>query len=134
MRSALDARVGMAYYVQTMRHERLLDIASGVAISRAANRKINFRHGCAAFRYDGKIVTAYNEMAMEPQWKAHAEARVCRKIDVSAIVAVVRVGADGNWANSKPCEGCIRCMRRRGVERVLYSIGPNEFGVYVFDR
>jgi len=130
----LTATLRLSIVSLAMRHERLLDIATGVSISRAASRKINFRHGCAALRYDGTIVTAYNEMAMEPQWKAHAEARICRKIDVAAIVAVVRVSASGHWANSKPCDNCMRCMRRRGVQRVLYSIGPDEFGTYVFDR
>jgi pyrimidine deaminase RibD-like protein len=115
-----------------MNYERLLDVATGVAISRAKNRAINFRHGCAALRGDGKIITAYNEMAMEQTWKAHAEARACRKLDIKAVVAVIRITADGKWANSKPCENCFRCMKRKGVERVLYSIRPNEYGTLLF--
>ena len=115
-------------------HEKLLDITTGVAIARSANRKINFRHGCAAERSDGKLIYSYNEMAMERQWKAHAEARICRKIDVGATVAVVRVGANGEWANSKPCKNCAKCMQRMGVKRVYYSIGPDEYAVMILSR
>jgi deoxycytidylate deaminase len=73
-------------------------------------------------------------MAMERQWKAHAEARICRKIDVGATVAVVRVGANGEWANSKPCKNCAKCMQRMGVKRVYYSIGPDEYAVMILSR
>jgi len=113
----------------TMRHERLLDMATGIAVWRAQTREISFKHGAAALRSDGKVVIAYNEKAQAPTWKVHAEARICRKIDVGAIVAVVRIGDKGVWMPSKPCGGCMRCMKRKGVKKVLYSIGKDEYGV-----
>ncbi len=111
--------------------ERLLDMATGIAVWRAQTRELNFKHGAAALRADGKFVTSYNEKAQAPTWKVHAEARICRKIDVGAIVAVVRIGDKGIWMPSKPCGGCMRCMKRKGVEKVYYSIGKDEYGVMV---
>lgn len=111
--------------------ERLLDMATGIAVWRAQTRDISFKHGDAALRADGKLVTAYNEKAQAPTWKVHAEARICRKIDVGAIVAVVRIGDKGVWMPSKPCENCERCMRRKGVKKVFYSIAEGEYGVLI---
>jgi len=104
-------------------------MATGIAIWRANNRNVSFKHGAAAIRADGKFVVSYNERAQSPTWKVHAEARICRKLDVGATVAVVRIGDKGIWMPSKPCSGCMKCMQRKGVKKVLYSIGKEEYGV-----
>lgn len=111
--------------------DRLLEIATGIALWRAETRDISFKHGAAAIRTDGKIVVSYNEKAQAPTWKVHAEARICRKIDVGAVVAVVRVGEGGLWMPSRPCKNCAKCMKRKGVSKVLYSITNGEYGVII---
>jgi len=82
-------------------------------------------------RSDGKIVTGYNQTYLDRHWQSHAESRVCRKLDVGSVVAVVRIGEGNGWRMAKPCASCVRCMKRTGVERVLYSIRENEYGTMV---
>jgi deoxycytidylate deaminase len=48
-----------------------------------------------------------------------------------ASFAVVRIGDKGVWMPSKPCENCERCMRRKGVKKVFYSIAEGEYGVLI---
>lgn len=86
------------------------------------------RHFALAIRADGALVHAVNSRIKEPAWQPHAEARLCRKVDVNAVVYVLRE-AKGEWANSRPCENCQRLMKRKGVKRVYYTIGPSEYGV-----
>ncbi len=113
--------------------DQLLQMATGIALWRAETRDISFKHGAAAIRKDGKFVISYNEKAQAPTWKVHAEARICRKIDVGATVAVVRIGDGGVWMPSKPCKNCAKCMFRKGVSRVLYSIAKDEYGVMILN-
>lgn len=64
---------------------------------------------------------------------AHAEARLAKKLDVGSVVYVARVRCDnGKLAMSKPCPHCERILKNRGVKRVTYTIGENEFGVLEF--
>ena len=39
-----------------------------------------------------------------------------------ATVYVVRIGASGNFAESKPCAHCAAHLRRLAVKRVVYSV------------
>lgn len=110
--------------------EKLLDIATGVALGRLEYRQ-NYNLGAASHRRDGVLVVTYNGTQKAPVWQHHAEARLCRKLTPTALVAVVRVLADGTWAMARPCGGCQTCMRRTGVERVVYSIAPGEYGSMV---
>ncbi len=111
-----------------MKTERLLDLAAGVALSRI-ERTQNFRLGAVGIRgRDGVLVSGYNELAPEPTWQVHAEARLCMKLTPGSVVAVVRLLANGNWAMAKCCHSCERLLRRKGVKTVHYSIAPNEFG------
>lgn len=38
-------------------------------------------------------------------------------------ILVIRVTADGELANSRPCNHCIMTMREMGIRRVFYSDG-----------
>jgi len=112
-----------------MKPRRLLDIATGVALGRL-HHKQKFRLAAVGIRgEDGVIVSSYNGAPSEPEWKHHAESRLCMKLTPDSVVAVVRVHADGTWALGKPCDGCQKCLHRRGVKRVYYTISPGEFGV-----
>lgn len=115
-----------------MKPQRLLDIATGVALGRL-NHKQTFRLGAAGMRKDGVIVVSFNGSPKEPEWQHHAESRLCRKLTPDSVVAVVRVLANGSWAMSRPCDSCQRCLTRMGVKKVFYSIAPNEYGVMALD-
>jgi cytidine deaminase len=115
--------------------ERLLDLATGAALTRVNYKSQHivqhFRLGAAGIRNDGVIVVSYNGCQTAPNWRHHAESRLCRKLTPKSIVAVARVHADGSWAMAKPCKNCEICLRRIGVKRVYYTIAPNEFGTLI---
>ena len=102
----------------------------------------SFIHGCVAIRGDGIIVAASNgAVALSPKDRrgyfgaAHAEFRVCRKIDKGAIVFVVRVGiCNGKLKNAKPCQTCQNTMKKHGVTKVYYSISDTEYGTICFKK
>lgn len=110
-----------------MNPKRLLDIATGAALSRLAQCQ-KWKLGAAGIRKDGVLVTSFNGNPKEPEWTAHAESRLCKKLTPNSVIAVVRVGQGGEWQLAKPCPSCQRCLKRVGVKRVYYSIAPNEYG------
>jgi tRNA(Arg) A34 adenosine deaminase TadA len=87
-----------------------------------------FRVGSIAVRGDGTIVRSYNGNPLAPEPKHHSEARLCRKLDRDATVFVARSLANGMWSMSKPCENCMRAMRRSYVKRIYYTISHMEYG------
>lgn len=113
--------------------ERLLDLATGAALTRLQSKEQHFRLGAAGLRKDGAIVVSYNGAQKEPVWKHHAESRLCRKLTPKSVVAVVRVLADGSWAMARPCDNCRECLERMGVKKVYYSIRPDEYGVLILN-
>lgn len=63
----------------------------------------------------------------------HAETRVIfehkrkgRNVN-GKIVFVIKLSKTGNIAYSKPCENCIRFMKKHGIKGVIYSDGNNDF-------
>lgn len=109
-----------------------LSIAGKLAASKEDLR--GFYHGCVAIRKDGKLVQAVNGSSTQKTPAAHAEARVCNKVDVGSIVYVARISLlNGELTMSKPCKNCQNTMRARGVKRCYYSIGPSEYGVMDFN-
>jgi tRNA(Arg) A34 adenosine deaminase TadA len=107
---------------------RLLHLAAHVACVREDRR--TFRLGAVAVRADGAVVAAYNGHSESKSPRAHAEARLVRKLDKGACVYIARVArGTGLFANAKPCPGCERALRRAKVKKAIYTIGPNEYGV-----
>lgn len=91
----------------------------------------NFRVGSVAIRGDGKLVRAYNGAPKFPTPEHHSEGRLCRKLDRGATVFVARVTKDGKWNMSKPCENCMRAMRRSYVKKIYYTISHMEYGTII---
>lgn len=93
--------------------------------------------GAIGLRSDGALVCAANG-PVRPETRngstkaaipsAHAEARVCRKLDYYATVFVVRMQPSG-YGLARPCPHCERRLRKRRVKRVYYTISPSEYGV-----
>jgi tRNA(Arg) A34 adenosine deaminase TadA len=115
--------------------KKMLLVAAGVA-AQNQNRKIDNRSfllGAVGQRNDGVIVSSRNIAAADYAPGHHAETRLIRKLTPGSIVWVTRVTrGDGLWALARPCSGCELRLRGAGVERVVYTIGPNEWGVIVF--
>jgi tRNA(Arg) A34 adenosine deaminase TadA len=89
------------------------------------------RLGAIGLRSDGVIVGAPNAPAPDKTPQAHAEARLCRKLDKGATVFVARKsnGSDAIYRLARPCASCQKIMKSKKVARVYYTISDSEFGV-----
>jgi tRNA(Arg) A34 adenosine deaminase TadA len=106
----------------------LLNIAARLALG--GDEKRNYLLSAVVKRSDGALVVSTNALTKEPEPAAHAEARALRKADWGATLYVARVLRQGGWALAKPCGRCQALIRSRGVKKVYYTIGPNEYGVW----
>src|SRR5690554_3819666 len=106
----------------------MLELAARVALSGRDNR--NFKLGCVARRKDGAIVYSVNELIRFPTPSAHAEARVLKKSGRGATLWVARITKDSTWTIARPCARCQAKIRNMNVQKVYYTIAPNEFGVW----
>jgi tRNA(Arg) A34 adenosine deaminase TadA len=114
--------------------KKMLAEAASIAIRLKSNdRKVDgrtFLLGAVGLRNDGVFVSSRNIAAPDCAPQHHAEARLVRKMTPGSTVWVARVRRqNGEWALAKPCPSCQRFLRSAGVERVVYTIGPREWGV-----
>lgn len=110
-----------------MRDVELLREAAEFAVKKPDRR--TFRLGALGRRADGALVRSKNEAVVFPTPSAHAEARLCQKLDVGAAVWVCRVLRSGEWGLAKPCIHCLQALKKRGVRRICFSTGPDEYDV-----
>ncbi len=92
----------------------------------------SYRLGAVGVRKDGVIVKSKNIPNRQPEPAAHAEFRLCKKLDQGARVYVVRIDRQGYLTTARPCSACQRVMRGKGVKRCYYSISETEYGVLIF--
>ncbi len=92
----------------------------------------SYRLGAVGIRRDGTLVKSHNIPSILPASTAHAEARLCKKLDKGGTVYVVRIDREGKLAMARPCNVCQRLMRGRRVKRCYYSISESEYGVLIF--
>jgi tRNA(Arg) A34 adenosine deaminase TadA len=112
--------------------KKMLAEAASVAVKKSSHGidKRSFFLGAVGLRNDGVFVSSRNAASTDLVPDHHAEARLVRKMTPDSTVWVARVARkDGNWAMAKPCPGCERRLRASGVTRVVYTIGPGEWGV-----
>lgn len=103
--------------------------AAGRPIGHSSERR-QFILGAVGVRGDGVLVKSRNIAAPVPAPEHHAETRLARKLTPGSSVWVARVSRlNGSWAMAKPCPNCERRLRSAGVDRVVYTIGPEEWGV-----
>jgi tRNA(Arg) A34 adenosine deaminase TadA len=102
-------------------------------IARRSTDEKNFYMACVAKRADGAVVCSENHSVHgQPIPEHHAEARVLRKCDYGSVLYVARVLKDREtWANAKPCPKCQALIRNMGVKRVYYTVGPNEWEIWI---
>lgn len=88
--------------------------------------------GSIALRGDGAYVYSTNYTVIEHRTpSSHAEARVLRKAGSGAVLWVARVCRNGDWGLARPCRNCQVLAENKAVKKVYYTIGPNEYGVWV---
>lgn len=92
----------------------------------------SFFLGSVGLRNDGVIVSSRNVAARDVALTHHAEARLSRKLTPQSEVWVARVRKNGEWAMSRPCKSCQIKLKKAGVDRVVYTLGPNEWGTLEF--
>jgi tRNA(Arg) A34 adenosine deaminase TadA len=114
-------------------------IAAAVAAAKDDSR--DFLLGAVGIRSDGIRVVSPNGPAMicdklhhKSYYKeAHAEYRLCRKLNKNSVVFVVRISkTDGRLMMAKPCTTCQIALKRKRVKKVYYSISDTEYGVMTF--
>lgn len=89
--------------------------------------------GAIGLRNDGVMVESCNVSAQLQAPTHHAETRLARKLTPGSTVWVARVSKlTGGWALAKPCPNCERRLRLAGVDRVVYTIGDDEYGTIEF--
>jgi cytidine deaminase len=112
--------------------KKMLTEAAQLAVKSSGSKldKRTFFLGSIGLRNDGVFVSAKNISAQNVNPSVHAEARLVRKMTPDSTVWVARVARrDGAWALAKPCHSCQVKLRAAGVARVVYTIGPDEWGV-----
>lgn len=111
--------------------EKNLFVAARIA-AQTKNKEKNFLLGCIALRKDGAYVYSINETVIQEKTpSAHAEARALRKAGHGSTLWVARILKNGSWAMAKPCRQCSSLIENKKVEKVYYTIGPGEYGVWV---
>lgn len=86
--------------------------------------------GAVAERSDGVLVVSANGPAMEKTPAVHAERRLSAKIDHGATVYVARIRlTNGEFANAKPCKACMVALKSKSVDKIYYTVGPNQYKV-----
>lgn len=123
-----------------MKHADYLNIAARYA---KRDDERSYHLGALGVRADGAIVLSRNgPLPLESKANgrymrtpqayahllAHAEHRLCRKLNAGSVVYVARLKAEGEWAMARPCRACGARLTARGVRRVYYTIAPNDYG------
>jgi len=111
---------------------RMFNIARNVAIEKKKKDMRDVMHGAVGQRRDGTLVFSKNSPVREKLNNAHAENKLCKKLDWNSTVYVVRVDVMGVLKLSKPCINCETLMRIRGVKKCYYSISEYEYGCITF--
>ena len=103
-----------------------------------------FRHGAVLIR-GGSVLnisansdnhTAFGQRFRDQPGRAthHAETACVLGLDKSittgGVIYAARINKQGEWKMSKPCSMCHEVMKFVGIKKVVYTIGPNEWGSY----
>lgn len=106
----------------------MLKIATNVALMGDKNRKYSL--GAVSRRKDGALVYAYNGRPTDVHAPSHAEFRLSKKLDTSKTVFVSRINRNtGLIGLAKPCPACQVALKSKNIEKAIYTISENEYGV-----
>lgn len=109
------------------------EIAGEIASKRKDMR--SFLLAAVGVRSDGAMVHAVNGHSQMPERTAHAEARLCKKLDVGSEIFICRIRLlNGSFALSKPCRNCEKMLRTCGVKRVYYTTGADTYDCLILNN
>lgn len=105
-----------------------LKVAAKIAKQGESDR--SFFIGAVGIRgSDDAMVYAFNGKTDVPSQTTHCEVRLCKKLTPGSVVYVARILKNtGEFALARPCPNCARCLKKAGVKKVYYTIGPSEYG------
>lgn len=116
----------------------LLKQAGKIALPTVDDDPRNFWLGCIGIRNDGVRVygrngavfsTTVDNYQLMPN--SHAEGRVLRKLGKGGIIYVSRIAKkERQFAMARPCGMCQTRLKSQGIERVYYTINPNQYGIW----
>jgi len=109
------------------------EVAAKTATSKDDKR--SFLLGAIGIRNDGAMVRSLNSPTENKNRKAHAECKLCRKLDYGAKeVYVARVRMDNfEFAMARPCSSCRKILKSKKVRKVFYTINNSQYGVWFPD-
>lgn len=100
-----------------------------IAILEAEKSMLTFRHG-ATLIVNGKVVSS-SRNHVKASHNIHAEVGALQAFGgfhsqrlgkkVYAVIYVVRLTKGCQLTYSKPCQNCIKLLKRIGIKRILYS-------------
>lgn len=104
------------------------EIAARTATSKDDRR--SFFLGAIGIRNDGVMVRSLNSPTENKNRMAHAECKLCRKLDYYAEVYVARVRMDTyKFAMARPCSACYKTLKTKKVKKIFYTINENQYGI-----
>jgi tRNA(Arg) A34 adenosine deaminase TadA len=110
------------------------EVAARTATSKMDRR--SFLLGAIGIRNDGVMVRSLNSPTENKNRKAHAECKLCRKLDYGAeAVYVARVRFDNfQFGMARPCSSCRKILKTKKVKKVFYTISQSSYGVIDFGK
>lgn len=77
-------------------------------------------------------VCDFSHFVVPPRVSLHAEIDALRGVNNASggVVYVARMGRNGKIAMARPCANCEGALVDARIKRVVYTIGPNEFGTW----
>jgi cytidine deaminase len=120
---------------------KMLEAAAKIAMPTNDDFDVrSFLLGAIGIRKDGAMVCSKNGAVMDStsmdNWHSiagsHAEARLVRKLGKGGVVFISRVARkDGCLAMAKPCSTCSNILKFAKVKKVIYSVNPLQYGVWI---
>lgn len=118
-----------------------LELAGQIALPTDKNDPRNFWLGCIGVRRDGVIVSAKNGAVFATANynyqlipNSHAEGRAMRKMGKRGTLYVTRVSKKTRmYAMARPCGVCQIRIRANNIDKVVYTINENQYGIWYPD-
>lgn len=132
MRATPRNRLCASVYDPSRRERILLERANQLALQSPAR---NYMFGAIVVK-SGRIVSTGTNNPQKTHPRAgyprriHAEIQVLLGTDdlKGATMYLVRVTNGGKEALSKPCQNCLREIKKSGLKSVIFSLGKGEYG------
>lgn len=105
---------------KTFKHGAIL--VKGGNIFASSPNKYNYSRFCSRFQCRPGNVTIHAELG--------TILGIDKSVTSGATIYVCRVGLDGTFRNSKPCQMCQECTRYVGISKIVYTVDDSNIGVF----